>query len=93
MAAVLWREKTPAVVVADLSELSLVRISDYAKIHHIDPRTVIAAIAEDRLVPPAFPLPYEGLSLNMKETENRWLISLGAVIKPRTIDAPKAAKE
>jgi len=83
MAAFLWRERVPAVVVAETSAHSLVTISDYAKIHHIDTRTVIAAIAENRLEPQAFPMPYEGLPLNMRAMEDRYLVTLGAVIKPR----------
>ena len=78
----LWNLRIP-VVVTEVSELSLIRISSYAKIHNLDPRTVIAAIVENRLAPPAFPLPYEGIPVSMKALEDRWLVSLCSVIKPR----------
>jgi len=83
MAGLLWREKTPAVVVSEMGPLSLVRIGDYARIHNVDPRTVIAAITENRLKPEAFPVPHVGLPVSVRAMEDRWLVCVGAVISAR----------
>lgn len=80
----LWKGKpTPVITTQEFGPLSLVRVSDYAKIHGVETRTVLAAIAEKRISPEAFPVPHEGLPVDLKSTESRWLVCVGAVIAAR----------
>lgn len=63
----------------------LITVDDYARLHKISPMDVQAAIAENRLKPPAFPIPYEDRPQTFGDGSLRWLVKMGAVIEKRTV--------